>query len=230
MLSERNRFGRTSHDTSTIYKKITGKLQVPSLPSLLTVEPDRLASDSRDEKRLVYHKKVMAPFDFTTGTLNLMFKTCSLAHFNHIEGVLSSLSNSCCSMYNKQLLTKCIKDKEQSFIFSAFNYYYSADFLLNEIVKAIEKTRGTPVRRVLTQVLKDVRKDALVKGVRISCSGPLGRKGDQAKTIWKKYGHAARNTFDEKVDYASGYSLTRLGKIGVKVLICYGGSGKKHAS
>ncbi len=58
-------------------------------------------------------------------------------------------------------------------------------------------------------------------GIRIAISGCLGRKGAKAKTFWKQAGAVSPHVFDQPVDFSVGAASTRLGEIGIRVLICY---------
>ena len=58
-------------------------------------------------------------------------------------------------------------------------------------------------------------------GIRIAVSGGLSRKGAKAKTLWKQAGAVPTHVFDQPVDFSVGAASTRLGEVGIRVLICY---------
>ena len=59
-----------------------------------------------------------------------------------------------------------------------------------------------------------------IKGIRLVCSGRFG-KVEMARTESWKWGETPLHTFSEKIDYACTTAMTRYGKIGIKVWVCY---------
>jgi hypothetical protein len=127
-------------------------------------------------------------------------------HQNHIEKTLSK---------NSGITTNFS-------VFKTKSSFQSAIILASLIKQGFEKRQS--FRKLWDTILKDLpntpKKSFFVKGIRIVCSGRLGGV-EMAKSDIRKWGETPLHSFNQKIDYAEIASLTRFGKIGVKVWICY---------
>ena len=89
------------------------------------------------------------------------------------------------------------------------------NYLVNEIENSNVSFKGA-----LTRTFKELINTKNIKGIRINCSGRLGR-APMAKTEWFKYGQIPLNTVNAKLEYSQSTAFTKYGSIGVKVWIYY---------
>ena len=86
-----------------------------------------------------------------------------------------------------------------------------SQFISNEI-----EVSNVNFKRALNETFKEITDKGNIKGIRVNCSGRLG-KAPMAKTEWFKYGQIPLNKISSKLDFASSTSVTKYGTIGTKV-------------
>lgn len=97
----------------------------------------------------------------------------------------------------------------------------TAQFLSGEIAFYLE--RRVPFRRIKQALMRDLQKD-YIEGVRVRCSGRVGgrsKKAQRAKEDGFQWGQTSSHVFSSKLSFDSRSALTPLGKIGIKVWICF---------
>lgn len=88
-----------------------------------------------------------------------------------------------------------------------------ASFLTNEVEKS-----NANFKKALRETFQEVKAKSSIKGIRVNCSGRLGR-APMAKTEWFKFGQIPLNTISAPVQYGSNTAFTKYGSIGIKVWI-----------
>lgn len=142
--------------------------------------------------------------DFSLNVSNL--DTFHLKYKNYLESSLSLF-------YNSQI---------HLFPFRVKNDWQHASYLADEIVFFLEKR--IPFRRLKSKLLRQLTKNAKIRGVRITCSGRVGgksKKAQRAKIECIKYGQTSLQVFSSKIDFSMKTAFTSFGSVGVKVWICY---------
>lgn len=97
----------------------------------------------------------------------------------------------------------------------------TAQFLSGEIAFYLE--RRVPFRRIKQALMRDLQKN-YIEGVRVRCSGRVGgrsKKAQRAKEDGFQWGQTSSHVFSSKLSFDSRSALTPLGKIGIKVWICF---------
>jgi hypothetical protein len=90
-----------------------------------------------------------------------------------------------------------------------------ANFLSMELEQSNISFKGA-----LARTLREFKSSSNLKGIRVNCSGRLGR-APMAKTEWFKYGQVPLNTINSKLQYATSIASTKYGILGIKVWIYY---------
>jgi ribosomal protein S3 len=90
-----------------------------------------------------------------------------------------------------------------------------SNFLSNEIEKS-----NANFKRALRETFKEIKDKSKIKGIRINCSGRLG-KAPMAKTEWFKYGQIPLSKINARLEYSNSTAVTKYGSIGVKVWVYY---------
>ena len=90
-----------------------------------------------------------------------------------------------------------------------------SEFLANQIEKS-----NANFKRALRETFKEIVNKNQIKGIRINCSGRLG-KAPMAKTEWFKYGQIPLSRINSSIDYSHSTSSTKYGSIGTKVWVYY---------
>lgn len=101
-------------------------------------------------------------------------------------------------------------------------------FLAAQVVFSLEER--TPFRRFKHRLIREISKNSMVKGVRITCSGRVAarsKKAQKAKVESIQWGETSLHVFSELVHFASKSAQTSFGKVGVKVWVCYRKAKKK---
>lgn len=140
--------------------------------------------------------------------------------YQKLQQNLSAITQKEVRFFPRQHVSFVTKNQED-FSITGQQYQMNAEFILAELIKGLQRSKALPLRRLMFQMIKDARRCHEIKGLRISFSGPLGRKGRQARMIWKQYGEIPRNSLNRQVDFAQGAALTKLGLIGIKILLCF---------
>lgn len=97
----------------------------------------------------------------------------------------------------------------------------TAQFLSGEIAFYLE--RRVPFRRIKQALIRDLQKE-YIEGVRVRCSGRVGgrsKKAQRAKEDGFQWGQTSSHVFSSKLSFDSRSALTPLGKIGIKVWVCF---------
>lgn len=95
----------------------------------------------------------------------------------------------------------------------------SATLLASFLSLEIEKSNAN-FKRALRETFKEIKNKSKIKGIRINCSGRLG-KAPMAKTEWFKYGQVPLSRVSSNLEYSSDTAFTKYGSIGVKVWVYY---------
>lgn len=131
-------------------------------------------------------------------------------------------SNKFYTKYLEYFLSKQYQNFFNLFFFRIQTEKQGALFLVEDIIYYLE--RKIPFRRIKSQILKEIPRYRLIRGIRITCSGRVGgrsKKAQRSKTQSVKIGQTPLGVFSSKIDFASKSALTRFGLIGVKVWVCY---------
>ena len=130
-----------------------------------------------------------------------------------------------CTVFQEKLST--ILNRESS-VFSTFCAIrvpleiQNASMLIGEIVYLLQ--RRVAFRQIKDQILRNTSESAIIKGIRLACSGRLGgrsKKAQKAKTQSVQWGETSLHVFSSKLSFASRSANTPFGKVGVKLWICY---------
>ena len=95
-------------------------------------------------------------------------------------------------------------------------------FLAAQVVFSLEERM--PFRRFKHRLMREISKNSMIKGVRITCSGRVAarsKKAQKAKVESIQWGETSLHVFSELVHFASKSAQTSFGKVGVKVWVCY---------
>jgi hypothetical protein len=95
----------------------------------------------------------------------------------------------------------------------------SATLISSFLAREIENSNAN-FKRALRETLKEISDKSIIRGIRINCSGRLG-KAPMAKTEWFKYGQIPLSKINANLDYSSNVSVTKYGSIGNKVWVYY---------
>jgi ribosomal protein S3 len=99
--------------------------------------------------------------------------------------------------------------------------YQSALVLAQQLARAIEKKKIRTYRQVVRTALKQAKNISWLQGVRITCSGRLGRV-DLAKQETKTSGETSLHVFSKKIDYGFASARTKkVGIVGIKVWLSF---------
>jgi small subunit ribosomal protein S3 len=71
-------------------------------------------------------------------------------------------------------------------------------------------------KKVLKDSLSQIRDKELIRGIRVNCSGRLGR-APMAKMEWFKFGSITSNKISANIDYSYSMGKTKYGSFGIKV-------------
>lgn len=91
----------------------------------------------------------------------------------------------------------------------------SANLVAQFFAFEIERSNAN-FKRALNETFKEIKDQKKIKGLRINCSGRLG-KAPMAKMEWFKFGQVPLSRISAKLDYSYSTSLTKYGIIGTKV-------------
>ena len=91
----------------------------------------------------------------------------------------------------------------------------SASLLGNSLCRDLEKP-NTNFKRALRDSLSQIKSKNNIRGIRINCSGRLGR-APMAKMEWFRFGSIPLTKISAKVDYTQLMGKTKYGSFGIKV-------------
>ena len=118
---------------------------------------------------------------------------------------------------NGQLHSRC-----KVHLFKCLSPHLHPLFIADGVVSSLQER--VPFRRLKHQLIREIRENPTIKGVRITCSGRVAarsKKAQKARTESIQWGETSLHVFSELVHFASKSAQTAFGKIGVKVWICY---------
>tara|TARA_B110001450_G_scaffold255466_1_gene283082 strand:- start:958 stop:1887 length:930 start_codon:yes stop_codon:yes gene_type:complete len=95
----------------------------------------------------------------------------------------------------------------------------SASLISNFLSSELENSNAN-FKRALRNTLRELKNTSSIRGIRINCSGRLG-KAPMAKTEWFKYGQIPLSKMNSNLDFAKSVSQTKYGTIGTKVWIYF---------
>ena len=116
------------------------------------------------------------------------------------------LENKIAKIFNS---TVCIKLVQRTSLLESANLV--AQFFAFEVERS-----NANFKRALNETFKEIKDQKKIKGLRINCSGRLG-KAPMAKMEWFKFGQVPLSRISAKLDYSYSTSLTKYGIIGTKV-------------
>ena len=130
-------------------------------------------------------------------------------------------------LINNEQLISHLEERLNNFFKKNFKISFNTEMDLsasptlftNYLVSEIENS-NVSFKGALTRTFKELKNTKNIKGIRINCSGRLGR-APMAKTEWFKYGQIPLNTVNAKLEYSQSTAFTKYGSIGVKVWIYY---------
>jgi len=91
----------------------------------------------------------------------------------------------------------------------------SANLMAQFFAFEVERSNAN-FKRALNETFKEIKDQKKIKGLRINCSGRLG-KAPMAKMEWFKFGQVPLSRISAKLDYSYSTSLTKYGIIGTKI-------------
>lgn len=123
------------------------------------------------------------------------------------------------SVYIENQLKKFFKKELKVSFKQQNNPGANADLLARMLTDEVEKSNAN-FKKALRNTLKEMKFKSNIKGIRVNCSGRLG-KAPMAKTEWFKFGQIPLNTISALVQYADSVAFTKYGSIGIKVWVYY---------
>ena len=109
--------------------------------------------------------------------------------------------------------------------YSQKNISKTANLFANFLASEIERPKAN-FKKALKKTFKEFKKKSKIKGIRVNCSGRLG-KAPMAKTLWYKIGQIPLNTISASLKYSETTAFTRYGSIGIKVWLFHHSKNKK---
>jgi len=94
----------------------------------------------------------------------------------------------------------------------------SAQLVASFLASQLEQNK--PFRKIMKQIITQMKNSTSVKGVRIMCAGRLGGV-EMARVESRKWGQTSLHVFSSHIDYSSQTAHTVYGLIGIKVWVCY---------
>ena len=160
----------------------------------------------KKNKRGKYKKKKPTNMRLKMPRKSLYPRTAKSKGFlSYIEYVLSTELRS-----NVRLLSWKTKDEKKS-----------ALFIVEQIIYFLQKR--VPFGKIKQQLWRELQFQYM-KGFRITYSGRLGGRSKKAQRSRKKtfqWGKTSSHVFSSKLSFASKSALTKFGKVGIKVWVCY---------
>jgi small subunit ribosomal protein S3 len=95
------------------------------------------------------------------------------------------------------------------------NICESASILSDHLSTELERPNSS-FKKVLKDSLSQIRDKELIRGIRVNCSGRLGR-APMAKMEWFKFGSIPSNKISANIDYSYSMGKTKYGSFGIKV-------------
>jgi len=93
----------------------------------------------------------------------------------------------------------------------------SASLLSSHLVTNLEQS-NTSFKRALKDSLSKIKNNKAIRGLRVNCSGRLGR-APMAKMEWFKFGSIPLTKISALVDYSYSTGKTKYGSFGIKVWV-----------
>jgi ribosomal protein S3 len=107
------------------------------------------------------------------------------------------------------------------YLYKSVREEQTAQFLSGEIAFYLE--RRVPFRRLKQFLIRDLQ-NSQIEGVRVRCSGRVGgrsKKAQRAKEEGFQWGQTSSHVFSSRLSFNSRSALTPLGKVGIKVWVCF---------
>lgn len=149
-------------------------------------------------------------------------------HHGMIHASLTSQSDVNDDKYIEDILT--LAKENQNTVKRTYLYPVKVSFarqschlLAQKISNALKNRISFP--RIRGQILWEIKKSKYVKGVRVTLSGRVDSKSKKAQRARKRsfqWGQTELHVISSLVQFTSQDLVTRFGKIGIKVWICYG--------
>jgi small subunit ribosomal protein S3 len=119
------------------------------------------------------------------------------------------------------VLSLGLKASTALYLYKSVQEEQTAQFLSGEIAFYLE--RRVPFRRLKQALIKDLQKSH-IEGIRVICSGRVGgrsKKAQRAKKDGFQWGQTSCHVFSSRLSFDSRSALTPLGKVGIKVWVCF---------
>lgn len=123
--------------------------------------------------------------------------------------------------YMELTLSRSLQTSTALYLYRSTQEDQTAQFLAGEIAFYLE--RRVPFRRIKQVLMRDLQRD-YIEGIRVRCSGRAGgrsKKAQRAKEDGFQWGQTSSHVFSSKLSFDSRSALTPLGKIGIKVWVCF---------
>ena len=123
--------------------------------------------------------------------------------------------------YIEYILSIELKSNVRVFSCKTKNEKKSALFIVEQIIYFLQKR--VPFSKIKQQLWRESR-FKYMKGLRITYSGRLGGRSKKAQRSRQKtfqWGKTSSHVFSSKLSFASKSALTKFGKVGIKVWLCY---------
>ena len=129
--------------------------------------------------------------------------------------------------YYNEYSTPFASAKSKLYLVKSSSIYQNPLFLASQVVSLLEER--AVFRQIKHRIVREIRKNPIIKGVRIICSGRVASRSKKAQKARREsilWGATSLNVFSEHVNFASCFAQTTFGKIGVKVWVSYGFTSK----
>ena len=123
--------------------------------------------------------------------------------------------------YIEYILSTELKSNVRVFSWKTKNEKKSALFIVEQIIYFLKKR--VPFGKIKQQLWRELQ-SKYMRGFRITYSGRLGGRSKKAQRSRQKtfqWGKTSSHVFSSKLSFASKSALTKFGKVGIKVWVCY---------
>nr|WVH37062.1 ribosomal protein S3 [Meteora sporadica]WVH37090.1 ribosomal protein S3 [Meteora sporadica] len=93
--------------------------------------------------------------------------------------------------------------------------------IISQYVSKQLELNSMRIRWILKEVEIRLKKDPIVKGYKITCSGRFGGKNPRTQKYTVQGGILPLNTIDSYIDYSQSFAVTKSGVCGIKVWVHY---------
>lgn len=170
-----------------------------------------------EPSKLLMFKSAGLLLDNKSSNLNPFF--IELPQKTNSRGNIFKLNTEKLAFYLESQIFSFLGQKIKISFKAQSNISNTAILFANLLAYEVEKSNAN-FKRGLRESLKEIKLKSKIKGIRVNCSGRLG-KAPMAKTEWFKFGQIPLNTIKASVQYADSTAFTKYGTLGIKVWIYY---------